>query len=88
MRISLALRYRGGIRSEDQITILRTDEIQQGFEIFAQGSRKLRYLLFAVAELVGLGQNKKLLIFVTLSAQQTWLECVSQISLRSKVKGC
>lgn len=77
---------RAGVRSEDQISIPHPDEIQDILENLGQGSPKLRFLLLIIAELVILKQEK-MLVFVTLLAQQTWLECVSQATLRSKAKG-
>ena len=82
----LNAQQKAGIRSEDQISIPPPSDIQNILEIFAKGSPKLRFLLLVIAELTIL-KEEKMLIFVTLPAQQTWLECVSQIILRFGAKG-
>jgi hypothetical protein len=52
------------------------NDIQRLLQAHAEGSPKLRYLLLIIAELVVL-KKEKLIIWVMLPAQMTWLEKVS-----------
>jgi hypothetical protein len=67
---------KAGVCTEDQISIPKQEDVQKILKLFANGSPKLRYLLLIIAEL-NILKKEKMIIFVTLPAQQTWLECVS-----------
>lgn len=72
----LLAQRKAGVCTKDQIFIPNQEDVQKTLELFANGSPKLRYLLLIIGELHIL-KKEKIIIFVTLPAQQMWLECVS-----------
>jgi SNF2 family DNA or RNA helicase len=83
----LSAEKKAGIPPTEQTSMPHPNDIQGILAVFARGSPKLRYLLLTIAELVIL-KAEKMLIFVGLPAQQTWLECVSYPTIRFVTKGC